>query len=459
MVRRTAVVMLAASAWCARARAGGLVIGAGSPRAIGRAGAGTVGDDGGGALLVDPASMARRDTTRLQLGGALLESGAGWQSANTGASYTRDQAGPSYVPLVAAELAVHGWIIGAGAMTSYVDERALPSPQAQDPMQLGAAYDYRYAGIAGTLRRDTVALGVARRVGDSLAFGVAVGGSRVELSESRAVWAGFSGREAIGEPNHDVDVAIDAVDDLQPSLIAGVLIAPPDTRLELAASAGWRRAARLSGGLTASGPTRGNASPGVRVEASSPGASLALAEPVEVHGGARWLGDRWEAELDGNLWLLPASAHAPVWAVHGVDVVDGATGDRVPLANLPSRATQQTHGDVRVAVDVELVEGFLWATAGYAYATPATAASRLSPTFGDLGGHTVALGLETSAGDFTITLGYAHTWSASTYVATSAWQLDNPFAAGDGPVLAGRYDGGTDLIGFALDADLGDGFK
>lgn len=453
MVRRAVVVMLAA--WCARAQAGGLVIGGGSPRAIGRAGAGTVGDDGGGALLVDPAAMARRDSTRIQLAGALVERGTSWQSAAPGAPDARDQQGPSYLPLVAAVVAVHGWLVGAAAMTSYVDERALPSPATQDPAQLASAYDYRYAGIAGALRRDTVTVGVARRVGDSLAFGIAVAGSRVALSESRAVWAGFSGREAIGDASHDVDVAIAASDDLEPSVIAGVLVAPPDTRLELAASAGWRRAARLSGQVAASGPTLGNGPPGVQVTSSSPAARLALTEPVELHGGARWLGDRWEAELDGNLWLLPPSARAPVWQIAGVQVVDVATRDSKPLAALPSRASQITHGDVRAAVDVEVISGFLWATAGYAYATASTDAAHLSPTFGDLGGHTVALGLEASSGGFTVALGWSHTWAPSTEVDASAWRLDNPFRAGDGPVLPGRYSGGIDLIGVAVDADLG----
>src|SRR5262249_19063752 len=49
------------------ADAGGLVVVSGSARSIGRAGTGTVGDDGGGALLINPAAMARRETKRVQL--------------------------------------------------------------------------------------------------------------------------------------------------------------------------------------------------------------------------------------------------------------------------------------------------------------------------------------------------------------------------------------------------------
>src|SRR6185436_15685327 len=57
----------------AQAHADGIAIVGGSPRAIGRAGAATVGDDGGGALLINPAAMARRDTTRGQIGVAVLD--------------------------------------------------------------------------------------------------------------------------------------------------------------------------------------------------------------------------------------------------------------------------------------------------------------------------------------------------------------------------------------------------
>ena len=98
--------------------------------------------------------------------------------------------------------------------------------------------------------------------------------------------------------------------------------------------------------------------------------------------------------------------------------------------------------------------GFLWATAGYAYATAGTSDARMSPTFGDLGGHTAAVGLETSAGGFTLTLGWAHTWSIAHGVTSTAWRVDNPFGSGDGAVPVGRYDGATDLVGIELAAEL-----
>ena len=84
---------------------------------------------------------------------------------------------------------------------------------------------------------------------------------------------------------------------------------------------------------------------------------------------------------------------------------------RTPLTQVTSRISQRTHGAVRAAVDVELLDGFLWATAGYAYTTAATGRGLRSPTFGELSGHTLGLGLEASAGSFTFNLGWSRTWS------------------------------------------------
>ncbi|HEY5952432.1 MAG TPA: hypothetical protein VIV40_43335, partial [Kofleriaceae bacterium] len=126
----------------------------------------------------------------------------------------------------------------------------------------------------------------------------------------------------------------------------------------------------------------------------------------------------------------------------------------VVLDTLPSRISSRTHGALRAAFDVELISGFLWATGGYAFTTAGTPRARLSPTFGDLGGHTAALGVEATAGGFTITLGWARTWSIKEPEPVTRWQLDNPFATGDRAVPSGTYDGSTDMIGLSIDADL-----
>lgn len=444
VIRELAIVMLVA--WCARAHADGLGIADGSPRAIGRAGVGLASDDGGGALLLDPAALARRDTTRIQIGAAFIDDAVDWLP-DTAAPDARDQSGSSTLPYVAVEAGIGDWVVGAGVMTSALGERAFGAPGQVPPELQGDRFLYRYAGISGTLRRDTVTVGVARRLGDWLALGVSGGLSRVTANEDREVWAGFSGRDEIKDPAHDVDVSIHATDDLVPSAVAGVFVAPPDTRIELAASVGWSGVANVSGDAEAAGSTE------VGVRTTEPTASVELHQPLTLRAGARWVGSRSIAEVNGNLWLYSDTAQAATWKLAGVTIVD-ESGVTAPLGALPSRISARTHGAVRGAIDVELISGFLWATAGYAYTTGGTSASRQSPTFAELGGHTAAAGLEATSGGTTVTLGWAHTWSTAREVPNSSWRLDNPFGAGDAEVPLGRYDGSVDLVGLQLEVEL-----
>lgn len=438
-------VFAALVAWSASVRADGLVIAGGSARAIGRAGVGTVGDDGGGALLVNPAAMARRDGLRVQLGVAFADDTVEWQGA-LDAPRARDQAGSTVLPVLAAEGAIGDWIVGVGAMTQPASDRAFRAPGRIPATDYANAFDYRYAGLTGSLRRDTVTVGAARRFGDAVAVGLAVGGSRVAVSETRTLWAGFVDRkDVIGDPAHDVEVAVDA-EGLSPSVVAGVLVAPPDSRVELGGSLAWAGRTRATGDVVASA-----ASAAVSVQQTAASAALELPAPVTARLGARWLGERLIAELDGDLWVFPAAAETTSWQLSGVTVVD-ASGMRAGLGELPSRISERTHGAVRGAVDVELIAGFLWATAGYAYTAAGTSRARLSPTFGALPGHTAALGLEATAGDFTITLGWARTWSVDRSAAASLLGHDNPFGAGDAAIPAGTYNGSSNVIGITVDA-------
>jgi hypothetical protein len=273
------------------------------------------------------------------------------------------------------------------------------------------------------------------------------------------VWAGNIAKDAIGDPidpSHDVEVDVDAVDALAPSAVAGVLVAPADTRVELAASVGWASTAHVSGAASAANCGCMAMMPALAVSATGASGSLDLRQPITMRTGARWVGERWIAELDADLWWFSKSAEEPVWTLRGIRVSDTQVGANAmaDLDRMPSRASARTHGAVRAAVDAELVAGYLWATAGYAYTTSGTAGARMSPTFGEIGGHTLALGLETSAGGFTITMGWARTWSVKEVDPASAWQLDNPFHTGDSQVPYGTYDGSSDLVGIAVDAEL-----
>lgn len=441
----------------AQARADGIAIVGGSPRAIGRAGVATVGDDGGGALLINPATMARRDTLRAQLGVAVVEDAVQWQSDAVAAPLTSGQAGSRLAPIGAAIMPIGRWIVGAGIMTAAVAERSLARP-GDEGGETDAAYDrryaYRYAGIAGAYRRDTLAVGAARRIGDSLALGLSLGASRVTVTEHRRIWAGLDSHQSIGTPTNDVDLEVSATDRFATSAVVGVLYASEDAPIELGASVAWARTVRLDGDVAA----LSNPPAGPKVIYTGPQrASLLVRQPLAVRAGGRYVGDRVVAELDGDLWIAAAAAEAASWRVSGIRIVDPSSSQSAPvevdLGALPSRISQHTHVAVRTAVDVELMPGFLWATAGYAFSTLATPAARLSPSFGDLGGHTLGLGLETAAGGFTVTLGWSRTWSSATRAPTEL-QLDNPFFTGDQPVASGSYDGSLDQIGILIEGEI-----
>lgn len=446
--RRVICAMMALA--LTRAHADGIAIVGGSPRAIGRAGAAVVGDDGGGALLINPAAMARRDTTRGQVGIAVVDDSVQWQSATQAAPLSTGKAGSRLAPLAAAIGSLGPWTLGAGVMTAAVSERSLPRP-GDVRESFGASFDYRYAGIAGAFRRDTLALGGARRLGDSIALGVSLGASQVRVAEHRRMWAGFAGRDIneVGKPDADIDIALGGMDRFVASAVAGVLYAPVDTPIELGASLAWTDKVEVDGAVGATG----NPPDGPMIDPTWPlTASLLVAQPVTVRAGGRYIGDRVVAELDGDLWISSGAAESTSWSVHGVRVVDPSTV-AVDLWRVPSRISQHTHVAMRTAIDVELIPGFLWATGGYAFSTLGTPASRLSPSFGDLGGHTLGLGLETSSGGFTVTLGWSRTWSRATRAPTRL-QLDNPFAAGDGPVYDGTYDAALDQIGILIEGEL-----
>jgi hypothetical protein len=448
-VRRAWVICVLLAPASRPAIAGGLVITNNSPKSIGRAGASTVGDDGGGALLVNPAAVARREGVRAQLGLAFVDDELAWQSTTEGAPIARDQAPSSVVPYMAAFGSIGSWVIGAGAMTSSVSDRSLrPPSDIPDPDLFGAAFDYRYLGIAGGVRRDTITVGVARRIGDSVALGLAVAGSRVQLTEVRRMWAGFSGRDMIGSPKQDLEVAFSGSDPFALSVVAGVLLAPEETSIELGASVTWADSAQIDADVFATGtrPT------GPSVQTDNAGATLELEQPVTVRAGGRYLGERFVAELGGEVSYAPKSAIDNEWTVLGMRVID-RLGTNVALETVPSRVSLRTHGAIRGAVDAELFAGFLWATAGYAYSIGSVGTSKQSPIFGDLGGHTVGFGLEGSAGGFTFTLGWSRTW-ATARSATTKYALDNPFPGGDRTLPTGTYDGSVDQVGILLDAEL-----
>lgn len=446
---------LVASATAAYAE--GPAVGGRLPRAIGRAGVVTASDDGAGALLANPAGMARRDGARFQLGLAFLDDEMYWRDSAS-APGVRDQSSSRLLPLVAVQGSLGDFIVGAGFVTSARSERLLrsPTPLAIPPEFFGNSFQYRYAGLVGGFRRDTVTVGVSRRLGDIVAAGISFGASRSEVAEGRRLWAGNEGRDgldlAFPDPRYDCELALDATDNFVPSAVAGVLVAPADSRIELALSAAWSAPVRARGEVGGVGT-----SPSTAVVLDAAEARIDIEQPLTFRSGARWLGERFIAEVGADLWWFKDKARRAAWDLTGVTVHDNTTlgASRVAaLSTLPSRLSSRTHGALRAAIDIELIGGFLWATGGYAFTTAGVSPSRQSPTFGDLGGHTMGLGLEANAGGFTVTMGWARTWSIRSPEPITGWRLDNPFDTGDGPIPTGTFDGSTDMLGISIDVEL-----
>lgn len=443
-------------ACCALAHAESPVVGGRSARTIGRAGVGTASDDGAGALLGNPAGLARRDATRVQLGLSFVDDELYWLD-NASSPAARDQSSSRLVPLAAIEGGIGDWVVGAGVITTARTERLLRSPT---PLQIpaevfGNSFQYRYAGLAGAYQRNTLALAAARRIGDTLAVGIGVGVSRVTVAEERRIWAGDAVRDDLDLrypfAAYDVELAFDATDNFIPSAAFGALVAPAESHVELAVSVGWAAAAHAAGNVD------GVAAERTAITIEDPAARITIEQPITIRTGARWLGERWIAEVGADLWWFRPRARETSWELDGVTVYDNTTlgaTRQAPLPSLPSRLSSRTHGALRGALDVELIGGFLWATGGYAWTTAGVASARQSPTFGDLGGHTLGLGLEANAGSFTITLGWARTWSVRSPEPITRWRLDNPFGTGDGAVPTGTFDGSMDMLGISIDAEL-----
>jgi len=431
------------------------VVGGRYARTIGRAGVITASDDGAGALLANPAGMARREGARIQLGLSFVDDELYWLDSAS-APAVRDQSSSRLLPLVAIEGALGDFIVGAGVMTAARSERILLTPLSTLPEDFSNFFQHRYAGLQGAFRRDTLVVGASRRLGDTVAMGVSFGVSRAEVGERRRLWAGDEMRDGLSLefPNaqYDCDLTFDGVDNFIPSAVAGVLVAPADSRVELALSLGWSAPVRARGDVDGFGTSGTTA-----VLLSSPSARIEVEQPITARSGARWLGESWIVEVGADLWYFPRRAIETEWRVDGVSIVDNTTlgaTRQAALTSLTSRVSSRTHGALRGAIDIELMSGFLWATGGYAYATAGTSGARQSPTFGDLGGHTVGLGLEANAGAFTLTFGWGRTWSVRSPEPITAWTLDNPFGTGDGRIPNGTFDGSTDMIGLSIDAEL-----
>ena len=454
LVRAAAVIIAIGGA--APARAGGLDLDPVGPRAIGRAGTQTVSGDGGAALLVNPAGLARREGTRLQLGVGLFDHDADYRAPDAAAENrptVADRSSPVSAPLVAASTSLGPVIVGVAALVEGRLDRTLPAPEpGQLDEDVARLFPHRYGGLELSYRRRTVVLGAATRVGEWLGVGVSVGASDLELRERRRIWAGFAGRDPLAGPARDLDLVLGGEDRFVPVAAAGALIAPPSLPVELALAASHSADAYPDGdpALARTGD-RTYPEPLVGPGDGRPRAELRLGAPTVLRAGARYLGERVIVELGAELTLYREAGKLPIWRTRDLAVRD-ETGREARITRVPSQVALRDHAAVRAAVDLEAAPGFLWLTAGYAFATAATSERRVGPAFGDLGGHTVALGAEASWNQLTFTLGVARVLAPAAEVSEAdSLELLNPFEAGTAPAAAGRHRRAQDTVGLTVE--------
>src|SRR5262249_53775981 len=152
-------------------------------------------------------------------------------------------------------------------------------------------------GLAGSIRRDTLTLAGAHRLTDSIALGLSLSTSRVAVTESRRMWAGDVNRivfgvrqpDTLGDGAHDIGLAVSAIDNFAPNAVAGLLIAPEDSRIEIGLSLAWNAPARVHGDIAST-----NEYPMAKVQVATTQATarVEIEQPIIAHSGARWLGER-----------------------------------------------------------------------------------------------------------------------------------------------------------------------
>ena len=408
-------------------------------RSTGRAGVGLVSDDSAVVLLSNPAAVARRGGRRFSLGMRLGEIDT---EVIGETRTTSDQSGPSLIGSLAyAQGLGDRWVVAIAFAETADHQRRYPAPRFnQDPAEVADLFFYRYGGLAGSAIQRTVSAGAAVRATDWLAVGASMRISTLEVSETRSLWAGFSDREPVGSADRDLILTTSAETFARPGASAGLLAAPIEIPIEIAAGVSIDLPATLSGTATLA-PTTDAGTPPV----PGPGGEATLEHPGRIVAatGLRYLGARFIAEVNAELSRAPG--RDPRWRLEPIAVTDvsGATGmvDRLD----PLLEARSQHA-IRGAVDVALVPGFLWLTGGYSTTSAATSSATRGPLQSARRVHRIAGGAEALWSGFTVTVGYARELSVEAAVSDgAATPILNPFDAGSGPATAGRYRRSADI--------------
>jgi hypothetical protein len=415
-------------------------------RGIAHAGTGLVADDTAAVWWQNPAAAARREAARIIAGATSLDTDLEIEprlGVPVSTLVNRGNSGLS--PQLSFAWTLSGFTVGASLLSSQRLGRRFEGPTARTPENADRESALRYAGLAGAMRRDTISVGAARRLGDQLAVGVSFSASRLTLRETRRVWAGLENRDLLRDASRDLELSF-AVDDLFiPAASAGVVLVPEDSPLELAFAASVVTGAELRGTLRAPPSEE-------RLLAGQRRAALELPHQLVLRSGARWQAARWSAELNGQLELTPRPARSLVWQLEDFSVRDESGLVATPR-QLPAQLSLRSLAHLRGAVDVEVLEGLLWLSGGAGWSPIGTSGARLTPGFADMGGTTASFGAELSAGGVTVAFGVTRTWSPRVIVAQSTRRLDNPFGAGDQMTGFGTYRSAVDIAGISLEIE------
>ncbi len=441
----------------------GLLLGSGAARAqergddlvdirnIGRAGTSTVSGDSGAAVVQNPAGMVRRSQSRLVVGLGVKAKNFDYTSPDPNAPRIIDGAAAASIPTLAYHHANQDgtWVLGV-LLWGGRRESSLPTPAFGQPAEdVETLFPHRYGGTKYQEIWRQLAAGFAMRLGESIGLGASVGVRDIKVRDQRRIWAGFAGRDPLLGADRDLDLRFIGQDRFAPSASVGLLYAPLELPLEFAASAEVRQGARFSHSTAQLRSTNSSEFPSVSESGAQ--AQLERGGSATVRGGLRYLGERFIAEVGIDMVLLRGGS-SEEWKVSGLDVVDESTvvGSLTKVRALHS---ERSHMTARGAIDYEALSGFLWVTGGYGWHSPATGQNARMPSYAQLGGHRLAVGLLAAHEKYTLNIGYSRRLARTRDVRfeQGSDSVVNPFNAGSGSANAGRYRSSSDQLGFALE--------
>ncbi len=452
-----ALALCAALAGARTARADALTHDA---RTLARAGGSVVSADGGAALDVNPAGLARRSVRRIALGATLADERARFRATGFGAfdaAETRDRA-PTRTSLAGHFISGIGTRVVAGLAYSGPGSVRFDAPApvgATAPVATGCddrcAAPHRYGGTRLDLSRHALAAGLAVRLTPWLAAGAAGEVAHVGLAATRMVWGGRTVGNTPGEldPAFDALLEFDTTAALVPGATVGLIAAPRGLPIELGLALTAESEARLAGTARLhDGRGRLDGSAGVTaLSAPDARAELTLPGELTVRAGVRLLAARAAAELSAEFTHREGQ---PVASLAGLSLRhdDGATAE---VTQAPLGPTLIDAHALRIAADVDLIPGFLTLTVAWAFRSAGLVASSASPAWTGDGGHVLAAGVEARAGDVTVVVGIARTLDAEFSLAPGDARVLAPFVAGP-PALPGTI--ATDALRIGISVEL-----